>query len=376
MLVQKYRPFDLDKIIGQKAIVNNLKNASFSKTIPEVIILEGLTGSGKTTIARIIAGIINCKNPTTKIDNEKISFLSPCGECASCIDIMQEKFRRDVSTLDASKMGKEDVLNIFKLVIPAPLYDKNKVIIIDEAQELSKAGKGATLQLLEKVRKNVYFILCTMDRNALDQAIKSRGHVYNFNGINAFAIDQYLGDILKAENLFETVPEEFIMEGIKTISNASLGNLRVAMQYLEKCTLSRCYTVAEMRKELGIVPPSVSADLTAKLLKKDVDFLKNIYELDIEHFYYYSWTILVDSYIYSITQKVPSGEQWKEKVLKFISKDPNLSTLLHIYNDIAKDFTRASRPIYKRSIFLAKIIDYYHLNNQEKSEKMVRKIKP
>jgi len=126
MLSLKYRPFSFEEMVGLRIILDELKNRSNNLNFPQVSLYEGQSGTGKSTIARIVAALLNCKNPKTVQDKENTTFKIPCGECSSCLDIKQERFKRDVYVLDASSMSKDDVIGIRKLVVTSPLYDKNK----------------------------------------------------------------------------------------------------------------------------------------------------------------------------------------------------------------------------------------------------------
>lgn len=270
MIALKYRPFSLNDIIGLENILPDLKNRSKDIRFPQVSLYEGPSGTGKTTIARIIAGLINCKNPKEEKDKNGNIFKSPCGECASCKTIKEERFRRDTYFLDASEMGIEAVRKISNLVDFGTLFDKNRIIIIDEAQELSKAGKGATLHLLEKIRRNVYFFLCTMNINAFDDAVKSRTQTYKFKPIKAILIAEYLFSILVKENLTDKVPEEFISTGLHIISNGAKGNVRQSLQLLERCIESEYFSEEQIIKNLGLKP--LQTKVISQLLKINEKF--------------------------------------------------------------------------------------------------------
>lgn len=352
----KYRPFDLNGMIGQKGIIREFKNRSIKDNYPQVMIFEGLSGSGKTTLAFIIAGLINCTNPII-IDSDDIPYKKPCGECASCKDIQGEIFARDISFLDASSMGKDDVLSIEDVINYSPIHDENKVIIIDEAQELSKAGKGAALKLLEKKRKNVYFILCTMSINILDQelkkALKSRCQLYKFRNVLSQDIASYLYDILKKEGISETVPDIFITEGIFTISNSVNGNVREAIQYLERCIIGGYYSKEEILKEFGFVTEEKAIELIMKILNRDTLFFLEIKKIGIKEFYFYSWKIILEVNLFIITGK--AEKKWQENTYKQFIKKPGIYNLLKIYNDIHKDMGI----YFKDNIYLSKILEFF-----------------
>ena len=147
----RLRPRTLDEVYGQSTVVKALKKRIMNQDIPNAMLLKGMTGTGKTTVAQIIAMALNCTDNNTPSR-------SPCGKCASCRSIMEEKFDRNTVRLDGGASSKSDVLDFARLVEGAPFYDRNKVFIIEETDQLSTAAKNSLLKILEKPMKNVFFI--------------------------------------------------------------------------------------------------------------------------------------------------------------------------------------------------------------------------
>jgi len=142
MLSLDLRPRNFDDIVGQKHIIQTFKNRSKNLNFPQVMLMEGETGSGKTTTAQIIAQLLNCKSPIENPDGTKCA----CQTCPSCLDIISGRFNRDVQVIDCAGMAKEDVLKLKDKLAISPMYDKNKILILDEAQNLGNATtKGALL---------------------------------------------------------------------------------------------------------------------------------------------------------------------------------------------------------------------------------------
>lgn len=322
MLSLTGRPRTFEDIAGHKAMVQEFQNRAKAGEFPQVMIFEGSSGTGKTSLALIIASLLNCESP---VDG------NPCGQCKSCQDIHKERFNRDVTFLDASTMGKDDVLKLQETVSVSPMWDDNKVIIIDEAQELSKAGKGATLKLLEKPRDNVYFILCTMDEKALDKSVKSRGQTYLFKTVNAFDIAEYLYHLAVDTDM--ELPEEFLEKGIFLIAENSMGNVREAVQLLERCVYGEYFTEDKITSELGVISFQGQVDLLSSLLKCSPEFLSNLSGKDeVKKFFYYSWKILLDAM--RLKQSGYVDQEWKRVNLEKIADSSNLKLLLDTYNAI------------------------------------------
>jgi len=358
-----YRPHIFENMKGQKGIIGEFKNRSKKLNFPESMLFEGESGSGKTTAALIIAALINCSNPI-KLDNGEHQ---PCGECASCKDIRSEKFYRDVTFFDASNMGKADVVSIEKIVNVSPMYDKNKIIIIDEAQELSKASKGATLRLLEKKRKNVHFILCTMDIKSIHKAVRTRCEEYKFRKIDSTSISEYLFKVLEVEDPDEETPEAFVTEGLTIIADNSDGSVRKALQHLERCIIGKFYTKEDIVREFGFVSEEAMFNMIFKMLKKDATVLNEMQKIDLKEFFYKSRKILTDGQIYKLTQIAESD--WKAKNAKAIAKYDTVIDILAAYSKISP------MPYFIDSVFLYSIIDYMNIPKIENSPKRVRKIR-
>jgi len=358
-----HRPFTFNDIAGHVGIISELKSRSAEQNFSQVIVMEGMSGSGKSSISLIIAGILNCSNPVIESDKS----YSPCGKCKSCLDIREERFGRDVLFMDASSMSKDDVLEIQNVVSTLPMYDRNRVIIIDEAQELSKAGKGATLKLLEKQRSNTYFILCTMNEKALDKAIKSRGQTYRLRAVNNSVIAEHLYKILCKEKLDEVVPAEFLTEGIFIIAENAGGNVREALQLLERAIYGKYYTVEAISNELGLFSFSSSMRLIFMLLDKNVDFFKDISSYDLKEFYYYSWKVLTGAKIYGASGY--TDEAWKAQSLKKILKYDTFNDLMNVYKNIAKDLYHLNTNLFQV------LLSEYYLSGQQKVSNLVRPVR-
>lgn len=315
------------------------KDSNFSPTM----IMEGDSGSGKSTSAFIIAGLLNCENPK--------SYSSPCGECPSCRDITEERFHRDVHFFDGSNMGKEDVVELEKLAGSIPFYDRNKIIIIDEAQELSKKGFGATLKLLEKKRKNTYIILCTMNVRAIDKPVKDRCQVYRFWPVAPEVIAEYLFGLLRDRS---DIPDTFFKEGIFLIADYSGGSVRAALQNAERCIYGEIFDKESIERELGFLSPDTLAGLITKLLRGDPKFFMQLRETNesIEEFYNKSWAALLEAKLRSMgavdTSKLPA---WKKKYhTQYLQYPEAIDKILGAYERIFE-----SSKYLKSDYFLTKI---------------------
>lgn len=325
MLSKSIRPTSFDSMVGQEGIVKEMKKRSKDLSFPEVMILSGPTGVGKTTLAYIVAALLNDPNPIIARDGTK----SPNLGSQQVSNIFEERFHGDVHFFDASSMNKEDVLGLERIVSSAPMFDKNKILIIDEAQELSKASKGVTLRLLEKKRKNVHIILSTMDINSFNKAVKDRGQIYNFKPIPSEEIAKYLFDVLKQLGKDQEVPEEFF-DVLFTIADNSGGSVRNALQTFERCIEGEFYTVAEVESEFGLISNEKLSNLIVDLLKKNKSVLTEIENFSYKEFFYKSWKTILDAKKYEVTGDLKP--EWKKKLASVINNyKANRDDLLERY---------------------------------------------
>ena len=306
MITLQDRPFRFDDMIGQKGILKEMKKRSIDCDFPPVMIFEGPSGTGKTTLACIIAALLSDKNPIVNSDGTK----DPNPESPACKAIRETKFNRDVVFKDGSKMGKEDIAELENSLMLAPRFDGKKVIVIDEAQALSKVAKGATLTLLEKQRKDTHIILCTMDIDAFDKAVRSRGPNYKFRSPSSTEIAEYLLDYTEKLDLpVDESMEEFYTKGLFTIAENCGGSVRTALQNFERCVQGEFFTVEEIEREFGIMSNDKLSDLIESLCRKDSDAVRLIRDFGAKEFHYKLLKVLSDAYVYKTAQYI--DQQWK-----------------------------------------------------------------
>ena len=316
MLTQSLRPFKWDDIVGQKGIVKEMKKRSKTMEFPEVMLFEGASGTGKSTMAFLIAALLSDKNPIVNKDGTK----DPNPESPSSKAILEMRFNRDVIYKDASNMSKDDVLALQREVANAPMFDSVKVVIIDESQELSKAGRGATLALLEKKRKNTYIIFCTMDVEKLDKAVKSRAATYTFKSPSSNDIAELLLKYTDENHLNLPLDDsmmEFYQKGIFLLAENCEGSVRMAVQNFERCVQGEFFTEAEIEKEFSIISTNKLNELVTKLAKRNPSVISEIKNFGAKDFYYKLMKILADAYLHERTGYI--DQPWKRGIFSALS---------------------------------------------------------
>ena len=171
-LYRKYRPQTFDEVVGQEAVVRTLRNAIETEQIRQAYLFAGPRGTGKTSLARILAKALNCaQGPTT----------TPDGTCHSCVAIANGT-SLDVIEMDAaSQRGIDDIREIRERVVLQPVEGRYKVYILDEAHQLTDAAFNALLKLIEEPPPHLVFVFCTTDVSKMLPTVRSRCQTFVFS---------------------------------------------------------------------------------------------------------------------------------------------------------------------------------------------------
>ncbi len=219
VLYTKYRPKIFSEVVGQKSIVQTIKNSLKDDKLAHAYLFTGSRGVGKTTLARLLAKAANCNN---RKDNE------PCMSCVSCVSI-QEGNSMDLLEIDAaSNTGVDNIRELIDHVGFRPVNGKYKVYIIDEVHMLSKGAFNALLKTLEEPPEHALFILATTEIQKVPGTVISRTQRFDFKRIDNDDIQEQLKFILNKEKL------KLDYSITSLISSTSGGGLRDALTRLEK----------------------------------------------------------------------------------------------------------------------------------------------
>ena len=250
-LYRKFRPDDFDEVKGQDHIVTTLKNQLAHDRVGHAYLFCGTRGTGKTTVAKILAKAVNCENP---------GLSGPCGVCDTCRSI-QEGSSLNVIEIDAaSNSGVDNIRKINESVQYSPAQGRYMVYIIDEVHMLSSGAYNALLKTLEEPPEYVIFILATTDEHKIPVTIKSRCQRYDFHRISIDTITERLSDIVKREG------ESASQDALRFIARAADGSMRDALSILDECMASSLgseLTRDTVLKTIG----AVSVDIYVELLK-------------------------------------------------------------------------------------------------------------
>ena len=256
VLSLKLRPQRFDEVVGQTHVTRTLQNAIGLDRVAHGYIFSGPRGVGKTTTARILAKVLNCKNPK---DN------NPCGTCVNCTEITQGS-NLDVQELDgASNRGIDEMRDLREAVKYPPNNSKYRIYIIDEVHMLTREAFNALLKTLEEPPPHVIFIMATTDAHKVPATILSRTQRFDFKHISINDISEYLKQILESENI------KYDTDGIRLIAQKADGSLRDSLSLLDQTIAyaSVALDVETIRDVLGIIKENVFLNIIQTIEKRD-----------------------------------------------------------------------------------------------------------
>lgn len=216
-LYRKYRPKELDEVVGQNDVKKILANSVKNGTITHAYLFSGPRGTGKTTMAKILAKMVNCEHP---VDG------NACNECNSCLNVLNSN---DVIEIDAaSNNGVDEIRDLREKANLVPSAAKYKVYIIDEVHMLTTQAFNALLKTLEEPPHHVIFILATTEYYKIPMTITSRCQKFQFTKISDGLIVDRLREISNLENI------DISDEALKEIAKISDGGMRDSINFLDQ----------------------------------------------------------------------------------------------------------------------------------------------
>lgn len=313
------RPMNFDQMVGQKTVVENLRQQAIRKEFFQCYILEGQFGSGKTTMARIISRAINCEHPD--------EHGNPCGCCESCKAVSSGS--SDIVELDAaSNTGVDSIRAIKESVDFLPSQLKKKVYIIDEVQKLSGSAFDALLKVLEEPPEHVVFIMCTTELKKIPATVRSRAACYQFGQISEAEI---AGRLIEIAVKYGFSYEE---NGIFLIAKNSCGSMRNAIKLLEQSgTTGYGVTEENVTKMLGLTSPDALFAVMETIVGNDMpEMVKRIRTLLNEGANPVSMvgdmlSVLADGIVCSTSEKFDRGTEHYRSLLKALCMITDLTTL-------------------------------------------------
>ena len=322
-LYRKYRPINFDQVVGQEHIVVALKNQILNDKLAHAYLFCGTRGTGKTTVAKILARAANCKNRKDA---------NPCNECDICKSIF-DNADLNVFEMDAAANNSiNDIRKIRELVQYPPVNDeKYKIFIIDEAHELSDAAGDAFLKTLEEPPEYVIFILATTEPSKLKSTILSRCQRYDFRRISIPDIISNLKNICDKENI------DIEENALHFIAEKADGSMRESISILDRCNAfltNETATLDKVKYILGIADDNVFSELTKALIKEDVQEALSLLDISIKNGK--EITVFVNDYIYYLRNLMIIKYLDKENDMLSITKE-KFDELKKVSNNISID---------------------------------------
>ena len=262
-LYRKYRPQTFDELAGQNFIVKILKNSIINEKISHAYLFYGPRGTGKTSVAKLLAKIVNCEN---------LKNFTPCNECASCKSFVN-KNNPDVIEIDAaSNNGVDEIREIRNNVGLLPSISKYKVYIIDEVHMLSSGAFNALLKTLEEPPKHAIFVLATTEFYKVPETIVSRCQCFEFSRISEDKIVDRLKYICENEKI--AIDDNVL----QLIAHYSDGGLRDAISLLDKLSCYTDHITADDFYELrGVTDNTLIHKLVENIIDKNVKDSLDLY---------------------------------------------------------------------------------------------------
>ena len=367
-LYRKYRPVDFNSVYGQEEVVTVIKNAIISGKVSHAYLFCGPRGTGKTTIAKIIARLVNCED---LVDG------NPCGKCYNCLNYLNSN---DIVEIDAaSNNGVDEIRELRDKINLVPSNSKYKVYIIDEVHMLTTQAFNALLKTLEEPPSHVIFILATTEPHKIPLTIASRCQKFRFSKIDDKKIVERLREISNLEGI--TIDDDALYE----IARLSDGGMRDAINFLDQLvaysndniTIDDVYKVngSVSYEELYTLLDNIKNNNKVKLIEF-VDYLDESGK-DINKFVEEMLIFLKDVILYK-NANILSSISTKNEYIKLVSdkyNDRDLYDLIENLNGVQNSIKISN---HSSIIFMTSILKYSDLkfgniviNNEKNSEKII-----
>lgn len=290
-----YRPKTLDEVRGQDQIIKDLRRRQREDTWPKAMLFQGPFGTGKTTLAQIVAAMMEACDKQGNPDWEHPSNKS----------ILRETFDRDVERVDGSQFSKADLVDFTAHLKMRPMYDKRRIIIIEEADQLSTAAINALLKVMESPQPNVHFILLSMEEKGIPGAIKSRCQVYKVKPLSIKDIMLTLHNVMIKSGYEndKNIPTSFKVEGLGEIAKTSGGSMRTALSNLERCLSAGIFTKEAIQKEFFVVDETSTLNVLRGILglSTDESMWSTLSKSNPQEIYNYMTSILASALMYDVS---------------------------------------------------------------------------
>jgi len=257
VIYRKYRPQKFSEVLGQDHVIKTLTNAINNGQIAHAYLFAGPRGTGKTTVARLLAKAVNCTDHSS---------FEPCNKCESCLEIMENRAMDLIEIDAASNRGIDEVRELRERIRFAPTHSKYKVFVIDEAHQLTKEAFNALLKTLEEPPAHAIFILATTEAHKMLPTILSRVQRFDFKKLSLPDVVKKLEIISKKEGI------KISDKALRIIALNSEGFMRDAESMLGQVIAfsdGKEITIEDIESILGIVDINLAIKFVDLLAKKN-----------------------------------------------------------------------------------------------------------
>ena len=355
VIARKYRPQTFHDVVNQEHVKTTLENAIAQKRIAHGYIFSGQRGTGKTTVARILARCLNCiQGPTA----------TPCGECASCREITAGG-TVDVIEIDAaSTRGINEMRELRENVRYQPARDRYKVFIIDEAHQITNEAFNALLKTIEEPPEWVVFVLCTTEAHKIPATIASRCQHFSFRSVDFEDLIRRMAWICEQEGI-QTDPE-----ALAVLAAAGEGSVRDSLSALDQaiaCCGSKL-DAADVRALLGAFSLESLEQVSQALLDGDSRRMLEVVDelerngLNLQHFARelsrYFRNLLVLRISGAAPRLVAASAQQREKLAAIAARfsEEDLTRYLQLSLDLFRDLQYSLQPRFHLEIGLLRLV--------------------
>ena len=364
-LYRKYRPTNFDEVVGQKHIIQTLKNAVAKDRIGHAYLFCGPRGTGKTSIAKIFAKMLNCE------DKEH----APCGVCTSCKMAAAHSYPDIIEIDAASNNGVDEVRDLIERVKYAPMQGKYKIYIIDEVHMMSTGAFNALLKTIEEPPEHVIFIFATTEPHKVLPTIISRCQRYDFAKVSIPDIKHRLQVVCQKENI--SVEED----ALTLIAQLSDGGMRDALSILDQCVAYCTSRISQddVRDIYGIMTTEDIGLLYRNLYEQNVEKVIQTLQtasdngMDLKRFTADFIRLLKDSVIVSYSSQTQLVTDMNKSVIQKYMETSPLSFKIALMNELMDTYNKfnfASNILdYLEGALLKTISKSYDSNQEPESEK-------
>jgi len=355
VIARKYRPQTFQDVVNQEHVKTTLENAIAQNRIAHGYIFSGQRGTGKTTIARILARCLNCvQGPTA----------TPCGECASCREITAGG-TVDVIEIDAaSNRGINEMRELRENVRYQPARDRYKVFIVDEAHQITSEAFNALLKTIEEPPPWVVFVLCTTEAHKIPATIASRCQHFSFRSVDFEDLTARMAWICQQEGI-EADPE-----ALAVLAQAGEGSVRDSLSALDQA-IACCgakLNAADVRALLGAFSLESLEKVTGALLEGDsARMLEVVDELErnghnLQHFSRelarYFRNLVVARIAGAETRLVAASAAQRQKLTETAARfsEEDLTRYLQLSLDLFRDLQFSLQPRFHLELGLLRLV--------------------